>query len=166
MVRRLRTTDCGKFESVGKYVFEHGEQDATSAEFSAGPLHYEKMDKLRSSSLRKPETNLCRSSPPPNGAHVVVCSLDPVEGRVPPSSASSEPMWRCVPYTQYTKESGGFHRVERSGMISSFQKCFAVCGAKASHHRLRKIRKSGKICFRRRRTRCSECRIFRRPFAP
>ena len=58
VVRRLRTTDCGKFESVGKYVFEHGEQDATSAEFSAGPLHYEKMDKLRSSSLRKPQTNL------------------------------------------------------------------------------------------------------------
>ena len=58
VVRRLRTTDCGKFESVGKYVFEHGEQDAKSAEFSAGPLHYEKMDKLRSSSLRKPQTNV------------------------------------------------------------------------------------------------------------
>ena len=165
-MRRLRATDCGQFESVGKYVFEHGEQDATSAEFSAGPLHHEKVDMLRSSSLRKPQINLCSSSPPTNGAHVEVCSLDPVARRVPPSRASSESMWRCAPYTQYTQESGGFHRVVRSGMISSFQKCFAVCGAKASHHRLRKIRKSGKICFRTRRTRCSECRIFRRSFAP
>ena len=112
MVRRLRATDCGKFESVGKYVFEHGEQDATSAEFSAGPLHYEKMDKLRSSSLRKPAINPCRSSPPTNGAHVEVCSLDPVGRRVPPSSASSEPMWRCVSHSQYTQESGVFHGVE------------------------------------------------------
>ena len=41
-MRRLRTTACGKFETLEKYVFEHGEQDATSPEFSAGPLHPKK----------------------------------------------------------------------------------------------------------------------------
>ena len=56
------------------YIFEDGEQDAASAEFSAGPLHYEKMDKLRSFSLRKPQTI-------PGGAHHL----------------QMEPMWGCVP---------------------------------------------------------------------
>ena len=42
MVRRLRTTDCGKFDSLEKYVFEHGEEDATGPEFSADPLHQKK----------------------------------------------------------------------------------------------------------------------------
>ena len=42
LVRRLRTTAGGKFETLEKYVFEHGEQDATSPEFSAGPLHPKK----------------------------------------------------------------------------------------------------------------------------
>ena len=33
LVRRLRTTAGGKFETLEKYNFEHGEQDATSPEF-------------------------------------------------------------------------------------------------------------------------------------
>ena len=43
-MRRLRTTACGKFETLEKYVFEHGEQDETGPEFSAGPSHQKKMD--------------------------------------------------------------------------------------------------------------------------
>ena len=44
MVRRLRTTDCGKFDSLEKYAFELKEEDATIPEFSADPLYQKKMD--------------------------------------------------------------------------------------------------------------------------